>query len=86
MNISATPLLQKLKQKTIFCYTVTTNLQVQLFLKQLSGSIILPTRDEMLQTTNDEMECRRKKGFAKKQAHQMGIELLVKEMKIGKKN
>jgi len=51
-------------------------LQIQLFLKYLSGKKTLPTKEEMLKITNEEMEIRWKNGLTKKQAHMMGLDLL----------
>lgn len=54
-------------------------LQIQLFLKYLSGKKTLPSKEEMLKETNEEMKTRWKNGLTKKQAHMMGVDLLVIE-------
>ncbi|KAG4076275.1 hypothetical protein HA402_014824 [Bradysia odoriphaga] len=51
-------------------------LQIQLFLKYLSGSRNIPSKEDMMSTTNKEMDSRWKNGFKKKQAHTLGTDLL----------
>lgn len=51
-------------------------LQIQLFLKYLSGSRSIPSKEDMMSITNKEMESHWKLGFRKKQAHTLGSDLL----------
>lgn len=49
------------------------NLQVQVFLKTLTGDVILPTREEMNEDTRKEKEAKRAKGIPDRHFHKMGI-------------
>ncbi|KAJ6646824.1 Senecionine N-oxygenase [Pseudolycoriella hygida] len=55
----------------LICY-----LQIQLFLKFFTGAKTLPSTEEMMRITNEEMEIRWKNGLARKHAHMMGVDLL----------
>lgn len=48
------------------------DLQVQLFVKSLTGDLELPSREAMLEDTREEMEAKRRAGVAEKHFHKMG--------------
>ena len=48
------------------------DLQVRLFVKTLTGDLVLPSGKEMLADTQDEMETKLRAGVAQKHFHKMG--------------
>lgn len=55
--------------------------QVRFCMKFLTREKELPSREEMLRETNDEMEKRWAKGYKKRQAHMMGpVQVSIKLM------
>ena len=48
------------------------DLQVRCFVKTLTGELVLPSREDMLADTNEEMESKLKLGIARKHFHKMG--------------
>lgn len=47
-------------------------MQVRFFIKTLTGEVSLPTKEEMLRDSEDEMRRRNEKGLKRKQFHMMG--------------
>lgn len=56
------------------CATQMFDLQVRFYVKFLSGQRELPTREEMLADTEQEMQERWDRGYKRRQAHMMGPE------------
>lgn len=56
------------------CASQMFDLQTRFCVKFLSGEKELPSKEEMLRDTKEEMELRWTKGYLKRQAHMMGPE------------